>query len=88
MRSGVRSEAALGPDTCPHFGWPGDGRFWALGDPNLNVDSENDRTWVALEAEGGMNLSQNLSAWVRPLIPLGDDRPYDLKLTGGLDLVF
>ena len=71
-----------------YFGWPGDGRFWALGDPNLNLDSENDRTWVALEAEGGVNLGQKLSAWVRPSIPLGDERPYDLKLTGGLDLVF
>jgi hypothetical protein len=68
--------------------WTGDGEFWGRLDPRIEIDHENDRSWFAVDAEVGLRASKELTATIRPGFALGDERPYNLILAGGVQIAF
>ena len=68
--------------------WAGDGRFWVQADLAMDVDHESDDSWTSLDVLGGMRVGKAMSAWVRPGFALGDERPYDVRVSGGVDIGF
>lgn len=68
--------------------WSGDGRFWAQADFAMSIDHEGDNSWTSIDVLGGMRLGKAMNVWARPGFALGDERPYDARLGGGVDFSF
>ena len=75
-------------DVHGYVAWLGHPKFWVMVDPALNVDHHASRSWFSLDVEAGMQISRRLSAYVRPGLATGEERPYDVRLAGGLSATF
>ena len=70
-----------------------DKTLWALVDPQIVIDHESNTEFVLLDIELGTMLDKYLgtkghSAYVRPSVGFGDDRPYDASIEVGYKIVF
>ncbi len=70
-----------------------DKTLWVLVDPQIVIDHEANREFMLLDIELGAMLDKYLgteghSAYVRPSVGMGDDRPYDASIEIGYKIVF
>ena len=66
------------------------GKNWLILDPQIILDHENSKELGTVEAEWGFMIApqQGISAYARPGIGVGADRPYDWNLEFGLKFVW
>lgn len=70
-----------------------DKTLWVLVDPAFVIDHEANTEFVLIDIELGTMLDKYLgtkghSAYVRPSVGIGDDRPYDASIEVGYKIVF
>ena len=71
----------------------GDKKYWALFDPQIVLDYENEIEFMIIDIEAGTMLDKYLgtkghSAYVRPSIGIGDDRPTDGSIEVGYKVIW
>lgn len=66
------------------------GKNWLLLDPQIIIDHENSREFATVDAEWGFMIApkQGISAYVRPGIGIGADRPWDWNLEFALKFIW
>ena len=68
-------------------------QYWVLIDPQIILDYEQDKEFTLLDFEVGAMLDQYLgtkghSAYLRPSIGVGSDRPYDGSIEVGYKIIW
>jgi hypothetical protein len=66
------------------------GKNWLIVDPQIVLDHENDKELGTVEAEWGFMIAPSVgtSAYLRPGVGIGADRPYSWNLEVGLKFVW
>jgi len=64
------------------------GKWWVLADPQAVIDHENDVEFGLFEAEYGRMMFGGISAYWRPSIGIGSDRPYDWSVQIGFKVIW
>ena len=66
------------------------GRNWLIVDPQIVIDHENSKEAATIEAEWGFMIapSAGLSAYLRPGVGIGTDKPYSWNLEAALKFVW
>jgi len=70
-----------------------DKQRWALFDPQIVLDYENEIEFMIIDIEAGTMIDKYLgtkghSAYVRPSIGIGDDRPTDGSIEVGYKVIW
>lgn len=70
-----------------------DKQFWALVDPQIILDYEEDKQFAIIDAEFGMMLDKLLgtkghSSYVRASVGIGEDRPSDASIEAGYKVIW
>jgi len=70
-----------------------DKQYWALVDPQVILDFENEREFMIIDFEAGAMLDKYLgtkghSAYVRPSVGIGGDRPTDGSIEVGYKIIW
>lgn len=74
-----------------YFVWQlADNKNWLIVDPQIIVDHENSKEFATVEAEWGYMMvpSSGISAYLRPGVGVGNDKPYSWNLEIGLKVVW
>jgi hypothetical protein len=71
----------------------GDKKYWALVDPQIVLDYEQDKEFMLIDLEGGAMLDRILgtkghSVYLRPSIGIGENRPTDGSLEIGYKVIW
>ena len=62
---------------------------WFLADPQIILDYENNREFALIDLEFGTMLkTKGHSAYIRPSVGIGNDRPYDASIEVGYKIVW
>ena len=73
---------------CFTFGWTKNKKWWALADPQIVVDHENDKEFGLIELEYGRIMFGGLSSYLRPSIGIGSDKPDDWSMEFGFKVIW
>ena len=65
-----------------------DKSWWALVDPQIVIDHENDVEFGQIELEVGQMMLGGLSSYIRPGFGVGADRPLDWTLEFGFKVIW
>ena len=63
-------------------------RWWFMANPQAVIDHENDLGFALFEVEYGRMMFAGLSAYSRPSLGIGTDRPYDWSVELGLKIIW
>jgi len=63
-------------------------KWWALADPQIVVDYENDKEFGLIEFEYGRIMFGGLSSYLRPSIGIGSDKPDDWSMEFGFKVIW
>lgn len=65
-----------------------DKKHWAVINPTVIIDHENEKEFAIFEVEGGQMMFGPTSSYIRPGFGIGSDRPYNWNIEFGFKVIW